>query len=154
MSTEQVGGLSADAAIRQVLLLMPRLVSRAKRLGAPERLRSLELAPRHLSLLSYLLFDGPLTVSDLADRLDIAPTTVSLLVGELAGKGVLTRHADDSDRRRRVVDIADESRDAIEQWLAPGARAWRSALGPLTPAQRSTFVATLHAYEQAISERD
>ena len=151
MSTEHDAGLSTDASIRQVLLLMPRLVGRAKRLGVPESLASLELAPRHLSLLSYLLLDGPLTVSELAARLQVAPTTVSLLVSELAGKGVLVRRADDADRRRRIVDIAGGARDSIEQWLAPGARAWRRALEPLTPAQRATFVATLRAYEQAIS---
>jgi DNA-binding MarR family transcriptional regulator len=154
VSTEQAAGLSADATIRQLLLLMPRLVARAKRLGVPGSLQSLELAPRHLSLLSYLLFDGPLTVSELAERLQVAPTTVSLLVSELAGKGVLIRREDDTDRRRRIVDIADGNRAAIEQWLAPGARAWQRALDPLTPTQRSTFVATLRAYEQAISATD
>ncbi len=65
-------------------------------MGVPDGLQSLELAPRHLSLLSYLLFDGPLTVSELAERLQVAPTTVSLLVSELAGKGVLTRREDDT----------------------------------------------------------
>ena len=154
MSTEQDAGLSADAAIRQLLLLMPRLVARAKRLGVPEALRSLDLAPRHLSLLSYLLFDGPLTVSELARRLQVAPTTVSLLVSDLAEKGVVRRHEDDADRRRRIIDIAAGQRAAIEQWLAPGARAWRRALEPLTPDQRATFVATLRSYEQAVAQAD
>ena len=154
MSTEQAAGLSTDATIRQLLLLMPRIVGRAKRLGVPDSFQSLELAPRHLSLLSYLLFDGPLTVSELAERLQVAPTTVSLLVSELAAKGVLTRHADDADRRRRIVDIGSGHRAAIEQWLAPGARAWQRALEPLSPAQRATFITTLLAYERAISEAD
>ncbi len=154
MSTEQDAGLSADAAIRQLLLLMPRLVARAKRLSVPESLQSLELAPRHLSLLSYLLFDGPLTVSELAERLQVAPTTVSLLVSELAEKGVVRRREDDADRRRRIIDIAAGQRAAIERWLAPGARAWQRALEPLTPAQRATFVATLRAYEQAVAQVD
>ncbi len=154
VSTEQDAGLSADAAIRQLLLLMPRLVARAKRLGVPESLQSLELAPRHLSLLSYLLFDGPLTVSELAERLQVAPTTVSLLVSELVEKGVVRRREDDADRRRRIIDIAVGQRAAIEQWLAPGARAWQRALDPLTPAQRAAFVATLHAYEQAVAQVD
>jgi DNA-binding MarR family transcriptional regulator len=144
--------LSTDATIRQVLLLMPRLVARAKRLGVPGSLQFMELAPRHLSLLSYLLLDGPLTVSALAEQLQVAPTTVSLLVSELTGKGVLTRREDDADRRRHIVDIASGHQAAIEQWLAPCARAWRRALEPLTPAERGTFVATLRAYEQAVAE--
>lgn len=152
MSTKQTGRLSADDTVRELLLLMPRLVGRAKRLPVPAQVRDLDLAPRHLSLLSYLLFDGPLTVSELAARLEVAPTTVSLIVGELSRKGVLVRREDDADRRRRIVDISPGSRRAISQWLLPGARAWQRALAPLTPAQRAMFVRTLRAYEAAVGE--
>lgn len=143
--------LELDDAIRALLRVLPRIIGRVKRMPPPPQLRSLELAPRHLSLLSYLLFDGPLTVSELARRLEVAPTTVSLVVGELSRKGVLIRREDEADHRRRIVDIAAEHRDAISRWLEPGARAWREALQPLTPAQRSTFVATLLAYERGMA---
>ncbi|MER6942606.1 MarR family winged helix-turn-helix transcriptional regulator [Nonomuraea sp. NPDC000554] len=148
MSTD---GLSVDESIRTLLLLMPRMVGRAKRLGVPEELRSLSLAPRHLSLLAYLLFDGAMTVNELASRLEVAPATVSLMVGELSRKGVLDRREDDADRRRTIVSIAEARRDAISEWLGHGAAAWRAALEPLTPAERRLFVRTLLAYEQALS---
>jgi DNA-binding MarR family transcriptional regulator len=106
--------------VRDLLLLMPRLIGRAKRLVVPAEFRSLDLAPRHLSLLSYLLLDGPLSISELAQRLEVAPTTVSLLVSDLAAKGVLSRRVDSADHRRRIVAIADGCLPAIEQWLAPG----------------------------------
>jgi DNA-binding MarR family transcriptional regulator len=141
-----------EDTIRELLLLMPRLVGMAKRLPPPDQLRSLDLAPRHLSLLSILLFDGPLTVAELAGKLNVAPTTVSLIVGDLSRKGVLIRREDDADRRRRIIDISPESRPAISQWLSPGAHAWRHALTPLTPAQRRMFVDTLLAYEAAAAE--
>lgn len=143
---------SVDDAVRDLLLLMPRMVGRAKRLPVPEEIRSLELSPRHLSLLALLLFDGPTTVNDLAERLEVAPTTVSLMVSELSRKGVLERREDESDRRRRIVSITDESRPRIETWLAASARAWRQALAPLTAGQRRLFVDTLTAYERALDE--
>jgi hypothetical protein len=59
-------GLSVADGVRELLLLMPRLVGRAKRAPVPAELADLSLAPRHLSLLSYLLFDGPMTVTELA----------------------------------------------------------------------------------------
>ncbi|TNC27414.1 MarR family winged helix-turn-helix transcriptional regulator [Amycolatopsis alkalitolerans] len=145
---------STDDAVRELLLLMPRLVGRAKRLPLPEQLRSFDLAPRHLSLLTLLLHDGPQTVSQLADRLSVAPTTVSLLVSDLSRKGVLVRREDEDDRRRRIIDISTESRPAISQWLSPGAQAWRHALEPLTPAQQRMFVDTLLAYEAAFTPDD
>ncbi|MGY6658510.1 MarR family transcriptional regulator [Amycolatopsis sp. TRM77291] len=144
--------MEADDAVRALLLLMPRMVGRAKRLKVPEELQSLSLAPRHLSLLSYLLFDGPMTVNELAERLEVAPTTVSLMVGELTKKGVLDRREDEADRRRRIVAIAERMRPAIDGWLAQGARAWQKALTPLTPAERRLFIDTLRAYEDGLTD--
>ncbi|GAA3217434.1 MarR family winged helix-turn-helix transcriptional regulator [Nonomuraea helvata] len=140
-----------DDGIRTLLLLMPRMVGRAKRMGVPPELQSLSLAPRHLSLLAYLLFDGPMTVNELASRLEVAPATVSLMVGELSRKEVLDRREDDADRRRTIVSIGHRHAESINEWLGYGATAWRQALEPLTPEQRRMFVDTLLAYEQALS---
>lgn len=141
-----------DAAVRTLLLVMPRAVGRIKRLEIPEELREMALAPRHLSLLSFLLLDGPMTVRELAERLEVAPTTASLLVGELSRKGVLARREDENDRRRRIVSIPDRMRPALERWLAPGARAWRAALAPLTRTERAAVVRAFTAYEAALTE--
>lgn len=141
--------MDTEDAVRALLLLMPRLAGRTKRVPVPAELESLTLAPRHLSLLSYLLFDGPMTVNELAERLEVAPTTVSLMVGDLNRQGVLARTEDETDRRRRIISITDAMRPAVDSWLARGATAWRDALAPLTPAQRTLFVDTLHAYETA-----
>ncbi|WP_205303534.1 MarR family winged helix-turn-helix transcriptional regulator [Nonomuraea montanisoli] len=146
-------GMTTDQAVRSMLLLMPRIVGRAKRLPVPEALRTLDLAPRHLSLLAYLQYDGPLTVSGLSERLEIAPTTVSLMVGDLSRRGVLTRQEDDADRRRRVVAIAPRYVEPIREWLAGSALAWDEVLADLTPAERATIVWTMRAFEAALGRR-
>ncbi|MBE1607497.1 MarR family winged helix-turn-helix transcriptional regulator [Actinopolymorpha pittospori] len=156
MSTGSRGGRGAgpsvDDGVRALLLLMPRLVGRVKRIRVPEELESLALAPRHLSLLAYLLFDGPMSVNALASQLEVAPATVSLMVSDLSRKGILERREDEADRRRTIVSISDEHRPSIDAWLAKGATAWREALAPLTSAQRKMFVDTLKAYERALGE--
>ncbi|MEU8657190.1 MarR family winged helix-turn-helix transcriptional regulator [Actinoplanes philippinensis] len=143
--------MSTDDTVRELLLVMPRMVGRIKKLPLPEQLQSLDLAPRHLSMLSLLLLDGPQTVSQLAEVLGVAPTTISLIVSDLSRRGVLVRREDDDDRRRRIVDISPDSREAITEWLSPGAQAWRQALAPLGPAEQRTFVDTLLRYEQAVT---
>ena len=141
-------GLSVEDATRELLLLGPRLVGRIKRLPVPDELRDLALAPRHLSMLSYLLFDGPMTVNDLAARLEVAPTTVSLMVGDLSRNGVVERREDDDDRRRRIVSITPGRRQAIADWLGRGEPAWRHALEPLTADERRVVVETLRRYDE------
>lgn len=143
---------TVDATVRELLLLMPRLVGRAKKLPVPAELHGFSLAPRHIALMAYLLCDGPLTVNELAARLEVAPTTASLMVGDLSRQGVLDRAEDPDDRRRTIVSIAENHRAAVEAWLAGSANAWRKVLAPLTSDERELFVATLRAYDQAIAE--
>jgi DNA-binding MarR family transcriptional regulator len=144
--------MTTAQAVRSMLLLMPRLVGRAKRLPVPAALRGLDLAPRHLALLAYLQHDGPLTVSQLAGRLEVAPTTVSLMVGDLSRHGIVTREEDDADRRRRIVAIAPDYAAPIAEWLSGSAAAWTEVLAALTPAERATIVATMRAYEAALEK--
>jgi DNA-binding MarR family transcriptional regulator len=146
------GEMTTAEAVRSMLLLMPRLVGRAKRLPVPDALHGLDLAPRHLALLAHLQYDGPLTVNGLADRLEVAPTTVSLMVGDLSRRGILTRQEDDTDRRRRIVAIASGYAAPITQWLSGSAAAWTEVLAALTPAERATVVATMRAYEAALEK--
>jgi hypothetical protein len=50
------------------------------------------------------------------------------------------------------VLVADEHREAVQDWLASGGAAWRAALEPLTPMQRRVVVDTLQAfYEQSLT---
>jgi DNA-binding MarR family transcriptional regulator len=144
--------MTTAQAVRSMLLLMPRLVGRAKRLPIPDALRGLDLAPRHLALLAYLQYDGPLAVNQLAARLEVAPTTVSLMVGDLSRHGILMRVEDDADRRRRIVSIGPDYAAPIAQWLAGSAAAWTEVLAALTPAERATVVATMRAYEAALEK--
>ncbi|WP_020664570.1 MarR family winged helix-turn-helix transcriptional regulator [Amycolatopsis benzoatilytica] len=146
MATEP-GPTVADG-VRELLLLMPRLVGRAKRTPPPPELGDLALAPRHLSLLAYLLFDGPMTVNELAARLEIAPTTASLMVGDLSRQGVLDRAEHPDDRRRTIVSINADKEPAVDAWLARSAKAWQEALTPLTPAERALVINTLKVFEQ------
>ena len=79
---------------------------------------------------------------------------MSLLIGELSRKGILERHEDEADRRRRIISIAEHSRPAIEKWLGHGAAAWRTALAAIPPAHRRILVDTLNAYEHALTVDD
>ncbi|OLF05365.1 MarR family transcriptional regulator [Actinophytocola xinjiangensis] len=143
-------GLTLKDAVRTVLLLLPRLVGRAKRTAPPAELAGVALAPRHLSLFSYLLLDGPMPVNELAKRLEVAPATVSLMVGELSRQDMLERTEDPDDRRRTIVSIPARRTAAVEAWLAFTARAWTTALEPLTPEQRRLFVDTLATFEREL----
>lgn len=143
-------GLATEEAVRRLLLLMPRIVGRAKRLPMPEVLQQMDLAPRHLALLAYLQHEGALGVGALAERLEVAPTTVSLMVADLFRAGVVERTEDERDRRRRLVSLAPEYVAAVDEWLGGSAETWARVLGGLTAAQRRLVVDVLESYEAAL----
>ncbi|MFC7404769.1 MarR family transcriptional regulator [Georgenia alba] len=123
-------------------------MSAAGRRPVPDQLRDLDLPPRHLSLLALLLYDGQATVKELAAGLQVASTTVSLMVGDLSRQGILERREDERDRRRTIVTIADAHTSAGEGWLAGGAESWRKVLRPPNAADRGVVVDALLAYER------
>jgi DNA-binding MarR family transcriptional regulator len=137
-----------EDALRAVLLLMPQVIARIKRSGTPPSFQSLALGPRHLPLLAYLLYDGPMTVNTLAERLEVAPATVSLMLADLSRPGLVERRPDETDRRRVIVSIAPQHREAIEGWIAAGAEAWRKTFEEITSAERAVFLKTLRRAEQ------
>lgn len=141
-------GLTVDDGVREMILLMPRLMARSKRMPIPPQLQDFALTPRHLSLLALLLYDESATIKELAAQLQIASTTVSLMVGDLSRQGILERRDDERDRRRTIVTIADAHRAAIEGWLAAGADAWRTVFAPMSAAERALVIGALLAYER------
>ncbi|WP_437025144.1 MarR family transcriptional regulator [Streptomyces sp. enrichment culture] len=59
---------------------------------------------------------GACGINELAARLELAPTTVSLMVSELSQPGVLQRTADPADRPR-IIAIAPAYAVPIGEWL-------------------------------------
>ena len=153
--------MTTAQAVRSMLLLMPRLVGRAKRLPIPEALRGLDLAPRHLALLAYLQYEGPLTVSELAARLEVrvhmvtsASSVTQNVVTAVNRAGV---HVDDtvfealacadsvlrSDERELGVCLADIGAGSTEPGVAAATRPPASAAAAIAIGgrRRAGFIA-------------
>lgn len=125
-----------DAA--ELLLALVRVAQAERRHLVPARLinapsSAASLAPRHLAALTQVVLHGPLSVSELTDRLGVALTTTSLLVAQLVETGLLERNEDTSDHRRTIVSVAGarngEARRLLDIHLQPLRRAL-ARLGP------------------------
>ena len=105
------------------------------------------LTPSLTSALVTVHHHGPLTLGELAERERVAPPTVTKLVGRLETQGLVTREADQEDRRIcrvRTTDVGDqvlaESRQRRNEWLA-------GHLGALDPAELAQLAAALDTLE-------
>src|SRR5579875_492246 len=58
---------------------------------------------------------GPMRIGDLADRLRLAQSTVSALVGKLLAAGLVVRDTDPQDRRASVLTLSAQGSEAVTQ---------------------------------------
>ncbi len=98
------------------------------------------LGPRHSPVLMVVALEGQLSVSDIAERIDLSLSTTSLLVGELDRAGLIARREDDRDRRRTLVGLSDVYREAADEWLQTRLAPLRRTLERLSPTARAGFL--------------
>jgi DNA-binding MarR family transcriptional regulator len=98
------------------------------------------LGKRHASALLAVAAAEPIGVSELAKRLGLRLSSTSTLVGELSRAGLLERTEDDEDRRRTIVRVHQDYRDAMEGWLEVALAPVRNTLARLSPQARTHFM--------------
>lgn len=147
-----------DAAeIREVLTLLPLLAyfQRARHdMSAEfyEAFRTHGLTARHGAVLSHLLTDRSLSVTELSRRMGISLSTASELVGDLGRAGWVERREDPADRRRTLVSTAEEHRPAMEEFVTRRSTPPLRVLDGFSPRDRQGFVAGLTAWAHEVHD--
>jgi len=143
LKTERGPSVADDLA--ELTSLLPVTLHDLKNaVPAPMPMRqAMERAPlgrRHAPALLAVAAAEPIGVSELAKRLGLLLSTTSTLVGELSRAGLLERAEDDRDRRRTIVRVHEDYRDAMEAWLAVAVAPIRNTLERLSPQARARFM--------------
>jgi DNA-binding MarR family transcriptional regulator len=95
---------------------------------------------RHIGMLISLAIEGPGTVSELGQRMDITTAHASLVVGELARAGLVERDHDERDRRLIVVSLSDAARSAVAEMRRRHAAPLVRFLGELDEDEADRFI--------------
>jgi DNA-binding MarR family transcriptional regulator len=149
MSVNPVSTSSPDASIehelRALLDHVRPVLGALKRAGPPPAIFHAafergSLGPRHAPVLMAVALQGDLSVSDLAEQVNLGLSTTSLLVGELSRAGLLERTEDPNDRRRTIVSLNRAYREAAEEWLHERVGPFRRTLERLSPEARANFI--------------
>jgi len=111
------------------------------------------LSPRHVAALEQLL-GGPVTVGELASRLDLTLPTVSGVLADLDRAGFIERHPDPADRRRTIVQVIPSRADLIGEWLDDAAKPLARVLDKLTPSEQEAFLKAMDLLETELHNQD
>jgi DNA-binding MarR family transcriptional regulator len=98
-----------------------------------------------VELMQTLAEDAPARVSDLAERLNLANSTVSGLVSQMIGTGLVIRETDSADRRAAVVTLSAAGRQELAGWQDAHEQRIGAALDRLAPADRAAVTRALPA---------
>jgi len=84
-------------------------------------------------------------VRDVADYLNLAPNTVSTLVRQLTGRGLLVRGQDPDDRRAVKLTISPEAARSFAEWRSARAHVLEAALAQLDTGDQRALAAAMPA---------
>ena len=131
---------------RQIARLAPLLPQLAlawrRRSGEiPEALKEAgRHGERHIGVLISLAVEGPATVSELAERMDMTAAHASLVVGELARAGLVEREHDERDRRLIIVSLSETAKPAVAEMRRRNATPLVRFLGELDDDEADRFI--------------
>jgi DNA-binding MarR family transcriptional regulator len=145
--TRRAQASSIDEQVRELLGLFVAIskgIKDDREEEKPEALRRAfeqeSLGERHFPPLIVLSLEGPLSVTELADRIGLTVATTSQLVGELSRAELVERSEDEDDRRRTIVTLSEPIRKMAEPRIQQHLQPFRRTLERLSPASRAQFM--------------
>jgi DNA-binding MarR family transcriptional regulator len=118
-------------------------VARQLRERSAETLAPWGITPAHLRALRTLSRHGTMRLSELSERLEVAPRTATEVVDALESRDLVRRRADPGDRRAILAEVTEHGADILaEIRAARGTEAGR-VFGRLSPADRAELARIL-----------
>ena len=145
LSMDELDGVVAEVS---------RLLGVFKRFNVSTRpLPGAAITPRMLTLLQYLAGNGPLTLTDLVERLNLSKATTTELADRLEARQLITRVRDDQDTRKVYVWLTEAGyRQAGALPAVVQHEKLARALALMSPPDRDHLVKGLRALAAAEKE--
>lgn len=138
---DAAGPAGPDAAADAVDLLMQS--ARALRRRWMASLEPWSVSPHEFRALHTVIAHGATRLSDIADRLRIAPRSATEVIDSLEDKGLARRVPSPTDRRSVLVEPTESGRRLAGEVAGARGSAARDFLAPLSPAETESLRALL-----------
>src|SRR3954454_4237136 len=122
-------------------------VGRAQQTRFAERMRALDLRPKHFAVLNAVALSDGASQQELGGRMGLDPSGLVGAIDELEGMGLVERRRDPADRRRNAVGLTDEGTATLPRARRLVGDSARELLGALDDAEVETLVALLAKIE-------
>ncbi len=140
--------ISTDGAegLADVVARLRRALRRGVRVGVPQE----SLSVAQVEVLQLLAETPGLRTGGVGERLRLAPTTVSTLVGQLLEKDAVERRTDPADGRAWILQLTPLGTALLARWQDTNAGVLREALARLPDRERRAIDRALPALDRLI----
>jgi DNA-binding MarR family transcriptional regulator len=122
---------------------------------ANQALRHHQLSPAGRQALAILDGAGaPLSPTEIAERLLVTTASVTSLLDTLERRGLVTRSPDPDDRRKVLVALTSDGRQAVDAFLPQMMALQTAMLAGLSESRRRQLLESLAAIRVAIAALD
>ena len=132
-----------EELILQTIPLIGRTLDAAIRQGQPF------LSPVHFALLNLLEAGQALSQNELAEFLQVSPSTFSATVETLVKRGWLERNPGEQDRRKILINITPAGREVLEQVHRQALTELVKIVDTLGEVEKNQIMTGLRALRQA-----
>jgi DNA-binding MarR family transcriptional regulator len=142
-ATEQTDGESGRYVLEaQIGYLLRRSHQRATSIFTAN-LADLQLTPTQLAALAKIRDQGEVSQNLLGRLTAMDPATMQGVIKRLGDRGLITRAADATDRRRTLLALTPAGEQLLDRAVSRGIRTSEETLAPLTARERETFLRLL-----------
>jgi DNA-binding MarR family transcriptional regulator len=144
---------SADAVSETLLPAVGAVRRLLRRLAGPfVTTAPLEVSTSQREVLLLVGKRAGRSVAEIADELGLAPNSVSTIVTQLVGAGLLVRETDPQDRRVGRLSLTAPAQEALDAARARRRGVLHEALDRLSPRQLADLAAGIDALEALAEE--
>jgi DNA-binding MarR family transcriptional regulator len=122
-------------------------VGRTQSVRFAERMRALDLRPKHFAVLNAVALSDGGSQHELGGRMGLDPSGLVGAIDELEGMRLLERRRDPADRRRNVVVLTADGTATLRRARRLASDSARDLLKPLDNDEVETLVALLAKVE-------
>jgi MarR family 2-MHQ and catechol resistance regulon transcriptional repressor len=115
----------------------------ALRLLAEQSIVNAGLCLTDFAALEALLHKGPLTISQIQDKVLLASGSMTAAIDRLETRGLVVRKSTSSDRRARIVELTQEGKRVAAAYFEKHARDLEDLMSVLSPQEKRQVYASL-----------
>tara|TARA_R100001132_G_scaffold27557_1_gene35477 strand:- start:55413 stop:55919 length:507 start_codon:yes stop_codon:yes gene_type:complete len=108
---------------------------------------------RQFQVIGWLVYEGPLSQVELAERMMIEPPTLVRILDRMERDQWIMRENDPHDRRRKVINVLPEAKPVWSKMVACLKRLRNKATDGMTPEQVQTLKALLAQVQENLGAK-